>query len=243
MGTAIMVTSGKGGTGKTSFTAGVGGCLAGLGKKVLCMDLDIGLRGLDLVLGMADRAVMDFSDVMEGRCPLGDAAAPHPEIPGLYLLTAPIRPDALDFDRFRQVAGQAKEEYDFVLLDSPAGLGEGFRLAVAGADTVAVVTTTDPAAQRNAQRCVAELVHAAPRLQLVMNRVEPGLLRRLHADIDRAMDSTGLPLLGVVPEDTQVRAAAHAGRPLVLRSYKGAARAYLNIARRLMGKRVPLGGR
>ena len=125
MGSAIMVTSGKGGTGKSSFTAGVGGCLAGLGKKVLCVDLDIGLRGLDLLLGMADRAVMDFSDVMAGRCPLDSAAAPHPDIPGLFLLTAPIRPDDLDFDRFREVIALAKENYDFVLLDSPAGLGEG----------------------------------------------------------------------------------------------------------------------
>lgn len=241
MGTAITVTSGKGGTGKTSFTAGVGGCLAGLGKKVLCIDLDIGLRGLDLALGMTDRVVMDFTDVMEGRCPLEDAAASHPDIPGLSLLTAPIRPDSLDVDRFRETVEQAKEGYDFVLLDSPAGLGDGFKLAAAGADTVAVVSTTDPAAQRNAQRCVAELVHAVPRLLLVMNRVEPGALRRLHADIDRAMDATGLPLLGVVPEDPRVGDATRAGRPLVLRSCKGAARAYLNIARRLTGRRVPIG--
>lgn len=241
MGCAIMVTSGKGGTGKTSFAAGVGGCLAGLGKKVLCVDLDIGLRGLDLVLGMADRAVMDFSDVMAGRCPLEDAAVPHPGIPGLFLLTAPIRPDGLESDRFREFIAQAKEKFDFVLLDSPAGLGEGFRLAAAGADTVVVVSTTEPTAQRNAQRCVAELVHVAPRLLLVMNRVDPGTLRRLHADIDRAMDATGLPLLGVVPEDSRVRAAAYAGKPLVLSAYKGAARAYLNIAKRLLGHRVPIG--
>ena len=241
MGCAIMVTSGKGGTGKTSFAAGVGGCLAGLGKKVLCVDLDIGLRGLDLVLGMADRAVMDFSDVMAGRCPLEDAAAPHPGIPGLYLLTAPIRPDGLEFDRFREFIALAKEKFDFVLLDSPAGLGEGFRLAATGADTVVVVSTTEPTAQRNAQRCVAELVHTAPRLLLVMNRVDPGTLRRLHTDIDRAMDATGLPLLGVVPEDPRVRAAAYAGKPLVLSAYKGAARAYLNIAKRLLGHRVPIG--
>lgn len=241
MGCAIMVTSGKGGTGKTSFAAGVGGCLAGLGKKVLCVDLDIGLRGLDLVLGMADRAVMDFSDVMAGRCPLEDAAVPHPGIPGLFLLTAPIRPDGLESDRFREFIAQAKEKFDFVLLDSPAGLGEGFRLAAAGADTVVVVSTTEPTAQRNAQRCVAELVHVAPRLLLVMNRVDPSTLRRLHADIDRAMDATGLPLLGVVPEDSRVRAAAYAGKPLVLSAYKGAARAYLNIAKRLLGHRVPIG--
>lgn len=241
MGSAIMITSGKGGTGKTSFTAGVGGCLAGLGKRVLCVDLDIGLRCLDLVLGMTDRAVMDFTDVMAGRCPLCDAAAAHPDIPGLFLLSAPIRPEAMESGQFRQVVEDAKADYDFVLLDSPAGLGEGFRLAAAGADTVVVVTTPDPAAQRDAQRCVAELVHEVPRLLLVMNRVEPGTLRRLHGEIDRAMDATGLPLLGVVPEDNRVGAAARTGQPLVLRAYRGAAQAYLNIAKRLMGRRVPMG--
>lgn len=241
MGSAIMITSGKGGTGKTSFTAGVGGCLAGLGKRVLCVDLDIGLRCLDLVLGMTDRAVMDFTDVMVGRCPLCDAAAAHPDIPGLFLLSAPIRPEAMESGQFRQVVEDAKADYDFVLLDSPAGLGEGFRLAAAGADTVVVVTTPDPAAQRDAQRCVAELVHEVPRLLLVMNRVEPGTLRRLHGEIDRAMDATGLPLLGVVPEDNRVGAAARTGQPLVLRAYRGAAQAYLNIAKRLMGRRVPMG--
>lgn len=241
MGTAIMITSGKGGTGKTSFTAGVGGCLAGLGQRVLCVDLDIGLRCLDLVLGMTDRAVMDFTDVMAGRCPLSDAAAAHPDIPGLFLLSAPVRPEAMESALFRQVVEDARAEYDFVLLDSPAGLGEGFRLAAAGADTVVVVTTPDPAAQRDAQRCVGELVHEVPRLLLVMNRVEPGTLRRLHGEIDRAMDATGLPLLGVVPEDARVGAAVRAGQPLVLRSYRGAAQAYLNIAKRLMGRRVPMG--
>lgn len=243
MGTAIMVTSGKGGTGKTSLAAGVGGCLAGLGKRVLCVDLDIGLRGLDLVLGMEDRAVMDFTDVMAGRCPLEDAAAAHPEIPGLFLLTAPVHLEELDPEGFRRVVEQAKAEYDFVLLDSPAGLGDGFRLAAAGADTVVVVSTTDPSAQRDAQRCVAELLHTAPHLLLVMNRVEPGTLRRLHADIDRAMDATGLPLLGVVPEDARVGAAAHAGRPLVLEADRGAVQAYLNIARRLLGRRTPIGAK
>ena len=241
MATAIMITSGKGGTGKTSLTAGVGGCLAGLGKRVLCVDLDIGLRCLDLVLGMTDRAVMDFTDVIAGRCPLSDAAVAHPDIPGLFLLTAPIQPEAMEPDLFRRVVEAAGDEYDFILLDSPAGLGEGFRLAAAGADMVVVVTTPDPPAQRDAQRCVAELVHKVPRLLLVMNRVEPGTLRRLHGEIDRAMDTTGLPLLGVVPEDTRVGAAVRAGQPLVLRAYRGAAQAYLNIAKRLMGRRVPIG--
>lgn len=240
MGSAIMITSGKGGTGKTSFAAGVGGCLAGLGKRVLCVDLDIGLRCLDLVLGMTDRAVMDFTDVMAGRCPLCDAAAAHPDIPGLFLLSAPIRPEAMESGQFRQVVEDAKADYDFVLLDSPAGLGEGFRLAAAGADTVVVVTTPDPAAQRDAQRCVAELVHEVPRLLLVMNRVEPGTLRRLHGEIDRAMDATGLPLLGVVPEDASLPLFLNQGLPLLPNGGRGASAAYRNIAKRILGERVPL---
>ena len=241
MATAIMITSGKGGTGKTSLTAGVGGCLAGLGKRVLCVDLDIGLRCLDLVLGMTDRAVMDFTDVIAGRCPLSDAAVAHPDIPGLFLLTAPIQPEAMEPDLFRRVVEAAGDEYDFILLDSPAGLGEGFRLAAAGADMVVVVTTPDPPAQRDAQRCVAELVHKVPRLLLVMNRCRKKLLKSLHQTIDDAIDMAGLPLLGVVPEDTRVGAAVRAGQPLVLRAYRGAAQAYLNIAKRLMGRRVPIG--
>lgn len=241
MGTAIMVTSGKGGTGKTSFIAAVASCLAALGKRVLCVDLDIGLRSLDLALGMDDRAVMDFTDVIGGRCPLEQAAAEQPEIRGLYLLTAPVRLEELDLDGFQALAAEGKERFDFVFFDSPAGLGEGFQLARCGADRAVVVSATDPSALRDAQRTVTELAHTIPQLHLVMNRVEPGVIRKLHTSIDQAMDTAGLPLLGVVPEDRQVRLAAGAGRPLILYTYKGAVCAYLNIAKRLLGERVPLG--
>lgn len=239
MGTAIMVTSGKGGTGKTSLTAGAASCLAALGKRVLCIDLDIGLRNLDLALGLSDWAVMDFSDVMADRSPLLSAAVEHPEIPGLYLLTAPLTPDGLDNERFREVVEEAKESFDFVFMDSPAGLDGGFQLAMAAADRAIVVSAVDPAALRDAQRAVAEL-HALPQLHLVMNRVQPKLIRKLRTSIDNAMDAAGLPLLGVVPEDSAVTMAAAAGVPLVLTTYKGAAPAYLNISKRILGQRVPL---
>ena len=239
MGTAIMITSGKGGTGKTSLTAGAASCLAALGKRVLCVDLDIGLRNLDLVLGMSDRAVMDFSDVMAYRCPLLSAAVEQPEIKGLYLLTAPLTPDGLEAQRFHEVIDEAKECFDYVLMDSPAGLGAGFRLAMDTADRAIVVSAVDSAALRDAQRSVAEL-HALPQLHLVMNRVQPRMMRRLRTSIDNAMDAAGLPLLGVVPEDPNVTLATAAGVPLVLASYKGAAPAYLNIAKRILGQRVPL---
>lgn len=243
MGTAILVTSGKGGTGKTSVTAGVSSCLAALGQKVLCVDLDVGLRGLDLVLGMTDRAVMDFSDVMAGRSSLAEAAARQPNIPGLFLLTAPIRLEDGELDRFRAVMEEAKEQFDYIFLDSPAGLGEGFQLGRAGADQTVVVATADPAALRDAQRTVSELGGADAMIHLVMNRVDPGLIRRQHTTIDAAMDTVGLPLLGVVPEDEKVAVCAGLGRPLVLWSHKGAAQACLNIARRLLGRRAPLGSR
>ena len=239
MGTAVMVTSGKGGTGKTSLTAGVASCLAALGRRVLCVDLDIGLRNLDLTLGMSDRALMDFTDVMEYRCPLLSAAVEQPEIRGLFLLTAPQSSDGLDRKRFRALIEEACDYFDLVFMDSPAGLGEGFQLAMAAADRVIVVSAVDPAALRDAQRTVAEL-HALPQLHLVMNRVQPKLIRKLRTSIDSAMDAAGLPLLGVVPEDPAVTLAAAAGVPLVLTTYKGAAPAYLNIAKRILGQRVPL---
>lgn len=242
MGTVIVVTSGKGGTGKTSLTGGVASCLAALGQKVLCIDLDIGLRNLDISLGMTDRALMDFTDVVEGRCTLERAAVEHPVIRGLYLLTAPVRPtpDALDEEKMKAMLLQARAQFDYILIDSPAGLGSGFRLAVCGADRAVVVSTNDSSALRDAQRTVVELGRRLDTIHLVMNRIQPRLLRRLRTTIDDAMDAAGLPLLGVVPEDSQVILAANTGEPLILFSRKGAALAYLNIAKRLMGQRVPL---
>ena len=196
MGTAIVVTSGKGGTGKTSITGGVAGSLARLGHSVLCIDMDIGLRNLDISLGLSDRALMDFSDVAEGRCPLVRAAVNHPDLPGLALLTAPMTlSPALTEEAVRRMLDTARSLYDYVLIDSPAGLGAGFR---------------------------------------------PKLLRQLRTTIDDAMDTAGLPLLGVVPEDPQVMLSANLGRPLILGGRQGAANACLNIAKRLEGRRVPI---
>ena len=239
MGTAVMVTSGKGGTGKTSLIVGVASCLAALGRRVLCIDLDIGLRNLDLTLGMSDRVVMDFTDVMEYRCTLLSAATEHPEIRNLFLLTAPHSSPGLDQNRFKAVVDEAGDCFDFIFMDSPAGLGEGFQLAMTAADRVIVVSTVDPAALRDAQRTVAEL-HTLTQLHLVMNRVQPKMIFKLRTSIDSAMDTAGLPLLGVVPEDPNVTMATAAGVPLVLSTHKGASPAYLNIAKRLLGERVPL---
>lgn len=242
MSTAIVITSGKGGTGKTSLTGGVGSCLAALGHQVLCIDMDIGLRNLDLNLGLSDRALMDFTDVLCGRCPLERAAVPHPVIQGLNLITAPVNlPDEpLSEYAMRDLVRQAKQKYDYILMDSPAGLGEGFRLACCGADRAIVVSTTDSSALRDAQRTVSVLRKQLPQLHLVVNRVQPKILRRLHTTIDDAMDTAGLPLLGIVPEDPQVILSANRGEPLILCASRGAAIAYLNIAKRLTGQKVPL---
>ena len=241
MSTCVVVTSGKGGTGKTSFTGGVGSCLAALGHRVLCVDMDVGLRNLDINLGLTDRAVMDFSDVLSGRCTLALAAAAHPEIEGLYLLTAPMTMDpSVCEPAMAELVRQAKESYDFILMDCPAGLGESFRLAAAVADRGVVVSNTDPSALRDAQRTVVALTPQLETLHLVMNRVQPKLIRKLHTNIDDAMNTAGLPLLGVIPEDPKVTLAAAQGKPLVLVTGKGAAIAYLNIAKRLLGQQVPL---
>lgn len=242
MSTAIAITSGKGGTGKTSLTGGVASCLAALGWRVLCVDMDVGLRNLDLTLGMSDRALMDFTDVLSGRTTLEKAAVPHPVIQGLYLLTAPLTMprDLITEEGLRNFLTRAKAQYDYVLMDAPAGLGGGFRMSVCGADRAIVVSTTDASALRDAQRTVGELTRSLEHIHLVVNRVQPKLLRQLHTTIDDAMDTAGLPLLGIVPEDPQVMLAANRGEPLILMARYGAARAYLNIARRLEGQRVPL---
>lgn len=241
MSTAIVVTSGKGGTGKTSVTGGLASCLAALGHKVLCIDMDIGLRNLDLSLGMSDRALMDFTDVVEGRCSLSRAVVEHPVVKNLFLLTAPLTPRPIGESAMQALIRESKESFDFILMDSPAGLGSGFRLAVCAADRALVVSTTDPSALRDAQRTVSELRSKLPgRIHLVVNRVQPRLLKKLQTTIDDAMDTAGLPLIGVVPEDQAVPLAAGKGQPLILFSKKGAAIAYLNITKRLLGQYVPV---
>lgn len=241
MSSAIVVTSGKGGTGKTSVTAGVATCLALTGYRVLCIDMDVGLRNLDLSLGMSDRALMDFTDVVDGRCSLSRAVVEHPRIPGLFLLSAPLTPRPVALESMKALIAEAKKSYDYILLDSPAGLGEEFRLAVGVADRALVVSTSDPSALRDAQRTVSVLCRTLPnRIHLVMNRIQPKLLKKLHTSIDAAMDTAGLPLIGVVPEDPSVILAAGSGIPLVLYTKKNAAAACSNITKRLLGQSVPV---
>ena len=240
MACVIAVTSGKGGTGKTSITGAVAGSLSLMGRRVLCIDMDIGLRNLDITLGLNDRALMDFSDVALGRCPLARAAVTHPELKNLSLLTAPMSlPAGLTPDKVQALLNTARGAYDYIFIDSPAGLGPGFRLAVCGADRALVVATNDASSLRDAQRAVSEL-EGLRQVHLVMNRIQPKLLRKLRTTIDDAMNAAGLPLIGVVPEDPQVILCSNQGVPLALRGHRGAAQACRNIARRLEGQQVPV---
>lgn len=241
MGSVIVITSGKGGTGKTTLTGGIGAGLAVLGCSILCIDADIGLRNLDIALGMTDTVLMDFTDVMEGRCSLDRAAAPHPAIPNLSLLTAPLTlRDPLREDDFRALLSEARKTYDYILVDSPAGIGAGFRLAVCGADRAIVVATAESASLRDAQRTVGQLSSYITDIRLVVNRVQPKLLHRLGETIDDVMDAAGLPLVGIVPEDSSVVLSANSGRALMQTGRKGAAAACLNIAKRIVGRQVSL---
>lgn len=243
MGAVIAVVSGKGGTGKTSLTGGIAACLAAMGHRVLCLDADVGLRNLDISLGLSDRVMMDFTDVLEQRCTLSQAMVPHPDIAGLFLLAAPqsLVPKQETLRGLQAMILEAREQFDEVLIDCPAGLGIGFRTAVQCASRAIVVTTTDPSSLRDAQQAVAVLGELGVSLRhLVVNRVQPSVLRRMKTNLDDIMDTVSLPLLGVVPEDERVVLAASQGKALVLSGKSRAAVACLHIAQRLTGMRVPL---
>ena len=240
----LAVISGKGGTGKTSVCAGVAMCLAEAGQKVLCIDADAGLRNLDISLGLTEEPAVCFTDVMRGIYPLSRAAV-HPMCPNLHFLTAPVteQPEDLDAGQFRQLLEEAKARYDWCLIDAPAGVGAGFRLAAAWADLAMVVTGSDPASLRDGAR-TAQMLEGISRAEprLVVNRIRRQFFRKTRFTVDDCMDTVGLPLLGIVPEDELVPLAAARSCPLVRvsGSKKSAAEACRHIARRLMGQKAPL---
>lgn len=240
----ILVASGKGGTGKTSFTAGVGAALAQGGSRVLLIDGDCGLRNLDLALGMSDRVVYSFADVAGGAVPLQDAAASHPQYASLSLLTAPVALPALSERGMEQLAVQAEEAgFDYLLIDGPAGLPAELSFLAYIATQAAVVATPDSASIRGAERCARKLEeeYCIARIRMILNRVRPRMIARGQAaNIDDAMDSAGLPLLGIVPEDEDMIGCGNSGISILEKKQGGAARAFRNIARRLGGERVPL---
>ena len=243
MGELFAVLSGKGGTGKTSVCAGVSTALAANGKKVLCIDCDVGLRNLDISLGLADSGALSFLDVCEGGYSL-DQAEKHPDYPLLSFLTAPMNcsVEKIDPIAFGEMLQKARILYDYIFLDAPAGVDAGFRLVTGVADRFLLVTGAGPAAIRDAAR-VGDLLELEGRqnVRLVVNRVDREMLSAVKITVDDVMDTAGLPLMGVVLEDPNVILAASFGKPLLRYAKRcDAAKAYLRIARRIMGISEPM---
>ena len=243
MGELLAVLSGKGGTGKTSVCAGVATALAEEGKKVLCIDCDVGLRNLDISLGISDRSALSFLDVAEGHYTIEQAAV-HPLYPNLSFLTAPMNcpVEKIDPEAFTAMLRQARQKFDYIFLDAPAGVDSGFRLVSAAADRFLLVTGFGPAAVRDAAR-VGDLLELMGKkdVRLVVNRVDRDMLSTVRMTIDDVMDTAGLPLIGVVLEDAYVTLAASFGQPLLKYARRcPAARAYRKIAKRIQGLHEPI---
>lgn len=239
MGTVLAVLSGKGGTGKSTSAAALACALSERGRRVVCVDADTELRNLDLVLGLGERAVTDYGDVLNGSRSLEDALIPSPLFPNLSLLAAPPLPGAGGPE---SLLPALKELADYVLVDYPGGVARLTEEPLP-ADRLLVVATADPCSHRDAER-IAQLAAArgSPVPRLLINRVNPKLLRVRGATLDDTVDQTGLQLIGAVPEDPDVTLSLAAGKPLLSWSSKrrGAAAAYRRIAARLDGERVPL---
>lgn len=243
MGIIYAVLSGKGGTGKTSVCAGLATALAESGKRVLSIDCDVGLRNLDISLGMSDSCSLSFLDISEGGYPLEQAAV-HGSYPSLFFLTAPMNrsADQIDPAAFGNMLLQARRRFDYIFLDAPAGVDAGFRLVSTLADRFLLVTGPGPAAIRDAAR-VGDLLELAGKdqIRLIVNRVDREMLSMVRLTIDDVMDSTGLPLAGIVPEDPDVTLAAAFGMPVLKFARRGdAPKAFRRIANRLQGFTTPV---
>lgn len=242
-GKIVTVTSGKGGVGKTTTTANLGLALAMLGKRVICIDADIGLRNLDVMLGLENRIVYDIVNVVEGRCKLRKALVRDKRFSHLQLLPAAQTRDKsaiteADMERIAQEAAQAA---DYVIIDSAAGIEHGFRYAVRPADLVLIVTNPEVTAVRDADRVIGllEAEERAP-AHLIINRMKPEMVRRNEMlDADAIVDLLAIPLLGIVPEDSAILVAGNRGQPVVLNDHSDAGTAFRNISRRLEGEDVP----
>jgi septum site-determining protein MinD len=244
MGTAIVVTSGKGGVGKTTSTANIGTALALLGKSVCLIDADIGLRNLDVVLGLENRIIYDIVDVATGECRLEQALIKDKRFERLSVLPASQTKDktVLDPEQVRKIVNELKQSYDYVIIDCPAGIEHGFKVAVAGADQAIVVTTPETAAVRDADRVIGLLeAENLKSPKLVINRIRPKMVKQGDMlDIDEIVQVLAIDLLGVIPDDETVIKNNVKGEPTVMRPECKAAIAFRNIARRILGESVPL---
>jgi len=239
----ITITSGKGGVGKTTATANLAVALASMGQKVTCIDSDIGLRNLDVVLGLENRIVYDLVDIIEGRCRLRQAMIRDKRFEELYLIPAAQTRDknAVSPTDMIKLVNELRNEMDWVIVDSPAGIERGFRNAIAPADEVLVVTNPDVSAVRDADRIIGiiEAEQKGP-AKLIINRVNPQMIQRGDMmDSNDVLELLAIKLIGIVPEDEQVIVSTNVGKPVALEEKSRAGLAFRNIARRLMGDEVP----
>jgi septum site-determining protein MinD len=239
----VTISSGKGGVGKTTTTANLAVALASGGQKVVCIDGDIGLRNLDVVMGLENRIVYDLVDIVEGRCRLRQAMIRDKRVPELYLIPAAQTRDksAVSPSDMIRLCDELRADFDWVLIDSPAGIERGFRNALAPADTVLVVTNPEVSAVRDADRIIG-LVEAEEKgpARLILNRLNPTLVKRGEMlTPDDVLELLAIELIGIVPEDDHVVMSTNRGQPIVLDPKSRAGQAFQNIARRLRGEKVP----
>lgn len=242
-GQIITLTSGKGGVGKTTATANIGVALAAMGKKVVCIDADIGLRNLDVVLGLENRIVYDLVDVVEGRCRLRQAMIRDKHLTELFLMPAAQTRDktAISPSDMVKICEELQAEHDFILIDSPAGIERGFQNAIAPADQVIIITNPEVSAVRDADRIIG-LVEAEEKEtpSLVINRINPRMVQRgdMLAAED-VLELLAIKLIGLVPEDEGVIVGTNKGVPVALNNNSKAGTAFRNIAGRISGEEVP----
>ncbi|WP_027366186.1 septum site-determining protein MinD [Desulfotruncus alcoholivorax] len=244
MGEVIVVTSGKGGVGKTTTTANLGAGLASLNNRVCLIDADIGLRNLDVVMGLENRIVYDLVDVTSGNCPYKKALIKDKRFENLYLLPAAQTKDktAVNPDQMRVLCDEMRDEYDYIIVDCPAGIEQGFRNAIAGANQAIVVTTPEVSAVRDADRIIGLLEKEDLREpKLIINRMRYHMVK--HGDmmsIDDIIEILAVDLLGVVPEDELVVISTNRGEMVVINNNSKSGQAYRNIVRRIKGENVPM---
>ena len=240
----IVITSGKGGVGKTTSTANLGTGLAMQGKKVVLVDTDIGLRNLDVVLGLENRIVYDLVDVVEGTCKLKQALIKDKRYEGLYLLPAAQTRNkmAVAPEQMKELVAELEQEFDYVLIDCPAGIERGFKNAVAGAKSAIVVTVPEVSSVRDADRIIGLLsANGIEDVRLLINRLRPDLVRKGDMlAIDDTLEILGVDLIGVIPEDEMIFRSSNLGEPAVTDNTSLAGEAYRNVTKRILGEDVPM---
>ncbi|MDD4342815.1 MAG: septum site-determining protein MinD [Eubacteriales bacterium] len=240
MGEVIVITSGKGGVGKTTTTANIGTALAKLNHKVVLVDTDIGLRNLDVVLGLENRIVYDIVDVVKGNCRLNQALIKDKRLEGLCLIPAAQTKDknAISIEEIKKLTNELSEIFDYVIVDCPAGIEQGFKNAIAGADRAIVVATPEVSSVRDADRIIGLLeANEIKETRLIINRLRPQMVKQGDMmDIDDILDILSIKLIGVIPEDEFIIVSTNRGEPAVNNPESMAGKAYLNTARRITGE-------